>query len=287
MELTKRHKDRGVSPTDSTRKHSESFNEQAGFFEQRAGLPESCCRDVAKKVIEIGKVGRSDLVVEVGAGTGQIGRWFDGSVRYAGFDVSSEMLEHFSSRLHSDASSRLLIQADANARWPFADGVARVIFSSRVMHLLEQEHVSHELLRVSSPNGATLIFGRVERKPDNVKSRMAKEMNERLQLHGFTGRRSEREHRKVFETCSRVGAIGPQSLTVAKWTTSASPRQSLDSWHSHTTLGGITVPAETRRDVLREVEVWAEEVFGELDREFESEESYVLNFLTLSKTRDE
>ena len=33
----------------------ELFDGQAGLFERRAGLPEACCRAIAKKVIEIGE----------------------------------------------------------------------------------------------------------------------------------------------------------------------------------------------------------------------------------------
>jgi SAM-dependent methyltransferase len=169
----------------------ELFDGQAGLFERRAGLPETVCCAIAKKVIEIGEANAGDLIVEVGSGTGQIGQWFEAPVRYAGFDLSAGMLKECSHRLD-------LIQADANVSWPLADGVARVIFSSRAVHLLQQEHVAHEVFRVASSTGAMLVLGRVEREPESVRARMAKEMNERLRRHGFAGRRGERQNRKLF-----------------------------------------------------------------------------------------
>jgi len=254
----------------------ELFDGQAGLFERRAGLPEACCRAIAKKVIEIGEAKAGDLIVEIGSGTGQIGQWFEAPVRYAGFDLSAGMLKECSRRLD-------LIQADANVSWPLADGVARVMFSSRAVHLLQQEHVAHEVFRVASSDGATLILGRVERKPESVRARMAKEMNERLRGHGFTGRRGERHNRKLFELCFDGGAIELEPVAVAQWGILASPRQSLDSWHSLDGLGGIPVPAPTRAEILRELEDWAEEVFGGLDQEFESQETYVLKSLRVTK----
>lgn len=256
----------------------ELFDGQAGVFERRAGLPEACCRAIAKKVIEIGEAKSRELIVEIGCGTGQIGQWFEAPVRYAGFDLSAGMLKEFSRRCDCD-----LIQADANASWPLADGVARVIFSSRAVHLLSQEHVAHEVFRVASSTGATLILGRVEREPESVRARMAKEMNERLRQHGFAGRRGERQNRKLFELCSARGAVTLEPVAVAQWRVSASPRQSLDSWHGLAGLGGIPVPAPTRAEILRELESWAEEVFGGLDQEFESEETYVLKSLRVPK----
>lgn len=254
----------------------ELFDGQARLFEGRAGLPDDCCRAIAKKVIEIGETKPGDLIVEIGSGTGQIAQWFEPPVQYAGFDLSAGMLKECRQRVDRH---RVLIQADANASWPVADGVARVIFSSRAVHLLQQDHVALEVFRVASSSGATLILGRVERDPQSVRARMSKEMNQRLQRHGFIGRRGERQNRKLFELCCHRGAVGLEPVAVAQWRTLASARQSLDSWHSLTGLGGISVPASTRAEILSELESWAKEMFGSLDREFESEETYVLKCL--------
>ena len=281
MESTNSHKDVRLSDANSIRVCSELFDGQAGVFEQRAGLTEDCCRAIAQKVVEIANAKPGDLIVEIGSGTGQIGQWFDRAVRYAGFDLSAGMLKESSRCLDS---SRWLIQADANASWPLADGVARAIFSSRAVHLLRQEHIALEIFRVASSSGATLILGRVERKPESIRARMAKEMIERLRRHGFVGRQGERQNRRLFEMCCRRGALALKPVAVAQWRIFASPRQSLDSWRCLTGLGGIPVPAPTRAEILRELEGWAEEVFGGLDLEFESEETYVLTSLRVPQS---
>src|SRR6266705_2817626 len=155
-----------LSRADSMSASPELFDDQAPFFEQRTGLPEDCCRDIAKIVIEIGKVEPDDLVVEVAPGTGQIGQWFEAPVRYIGFDLSAGMLKEFQRRSSRHISDRALIQADANTFWPLADGAARVIFSSRAMHLLDHERVASEVFRIGSSAGAIFMLGRVERNPD-------------------------------------------------------------------------------------------------------------------------
>lgn len=269
---------------DSVSGSPELFNEQAGFFDQRAGLPTDCCRDIAKTAVEIGKAGPSDLVVEVGPGTGQIGQWFKAPVRYVGFDLSAGMLKEFRRRLGRDSDHCTLIQADANTGWPVAHGAARVIFSSRTIHLLNHEQVASEVFRTASPAGATLLLGRVQRDSDSVKERMAKEMIERLRAHGFEGRRRERLNRKLLESCERLGAEILKTVCVAKWRVSATPRQSLDSWQRLSGLGGIPVPDTVRAEIFRELEVWSEGVFGGLDEEFEFEETYVLKPLAIPST---
>src|SRR5215210_5299484 len=188
-------RDPGISHADSS---PELFDGQAAFFDRRTGLSEECCRAAAKKIVEFG--GAHGLVVEVGCGTGQIGQWVEAQGRYVGFDYSLNMLKEF--RRRSDAP---LIQADANATWPFADGAAACIFSSRAMHLLGRGHVAAEIFRLASPDGATVLLGRVERTHGSVKERMAREMNERLSLRGLKGRRGERRNRRLFEACEQLG----------------------------------------------------------------------------------
>lgn len=267
-------RDSGISHTDSS---PELFDGQAVSFDRRTGLPEECCRAVAGKILEFAEAHAGGLVVEVGCGTGQIGQWLVGPGRYVGSDLSLNMLGEFRRRLGASRSRPLLIQADANATWPFADGSAGVVFGSRAMHLLGPEHVAAEVSRLAAPGGAVLVLGRVERARGSVRERMAQEMNERLGRRGLQGRRGERRGRKLFEACGRLGAEVLEPVPVASWKVSASPRQSLDSWRGLAGLGGIPVAAETRAEVLDEVEAWAAEEFGGLDGVFEFEETYVLS----------
>jgi ubiquinone/menaquinone biosynthesis C-methylase UbiE len=275
-ELTHKRKE---SPLSSVNSSPELFDSQAAVFEQRAGLPDVACQEIANAVLEIGEVKACDLVIEIGPGTGQIGQWFGEPVRYAGLDLSAGMLKEFERRLGGNLDNRVLVQADANSSWPVANAAARVIFGSRAMHLLNHEHVASEVLRVASPAGATLLIGRVERAPDSIRACMAREMNERLRRRGFEGRRGEQQNRKLIESCCRRGAKLLESAPVAKWKVLASPRQSLDSWRSIEGLGGIQVSSTTRNEILTELEAWAQDVFGGLDQQFESEETYVLKGL--------
>src|ERR1044072_3042100 len=255
-------KDPGIFETGSSNVSPELFDGQAVFFDRRTGLPDDCCRAVAQMIIEFSTEHADGLIIEVGCGTGQIGQWIVGQSRYVGFDLSFNMLREFQRR-RSPELNPSLIQADANAIGPFADGKAGVMFSSRAMHLLEHEHVAAEVFRLASPKGATLILGRVERNHGSVKERMAQEMNERLRRRGLKGRRGERRNRRLFESCARLGAKLLEPIPVATWKTAASPRQSLNSWRSLTGLGGIQVSEETRAEVLRDMEILAGGVVGD------------------------
>ena len=258
----------------------ELFDGQAQVFDQRAGLLPDDCRQIAAAVLELGDVGAAELIVEAGAGTGQIGAWLAASRRYLGFDLSNGMLQRFRARLSGLAAEQVLLRADANRSWPLAAGAARVIFSSRALHLLDHEHVADEVFRVAKPTGATLIIGRVERAQESVRARLARKMRGLLRRHGFEAR-GGRQHRRLIEACVRRGAVGLEPVTAASWPVTASSRQSLEAWRQLPGLGGVEVPDEIRRAVLDELEAWAAEVFGGLDQPFESQEAYVLKPLRL------
>jgi ubiquinone/menaquinone biosynthesis C-methylase UbiE len=254
------------------------FDTQAATFERRAGLPDSYCREIARAVIKVGLAGERDLLVEIGPGTGNIGQWLIPSTRYIGLDSSEGMLGEFRRRIGEGDQG--LVRTDCSVTWPLSADVARVIFSSRTLHLLPYQHVASEVFRVACPGG-TLIVGRVKRDPDGLRSRMSREMIERLRRHGFEGRRGEQQTRTLVEACLGRGAELLPSVTVARWKVSTTPRQSLESWRGLTGLGGIPIPAEVKTEILDELEGMAEHEFGRLDRQLESEEAYVLNSVRL------
>jgi ubiquinone/menaquinone biosynthesis C-methylase UbiE len=257
----------------------ELFDGQAQAFDARAGFPPDRCSAIAEAVLESADVGPDELILEVGAGTGQIGLWLATSRRYVGVDFSSGMLERF--RARSSESARCpLVRADANAAWPFAHGVARAIFSSRTLHLLSADHVAEEALRVACRSGATLIIGRVERSRQSLRAQMASEMRRRLRRAGFAPRRDQ-QHWRLIDACLQRGAQQLAPVTATRWMVNTSARESLDAWRRLPGLGGIEVAEECRHAVLRELEAWAEQHFGRLDRAFESEELYVLKRLYL------
>jgi ubiquinone/menaquinone biosynthesis C-methylase UbiE len=263
---------------------AELFDGQAPNFDRRAGLEPAQCRQIAATVLALGDIGANDLIVEIGAGTGQIGIELAAARRYVGCDLSTGMLDRFRVRSRESATPCGLVRADAGRTWPLVSGSSRAVFSSRALHLLAHEHVADEVFRVGHPDGATLIIGRVERSPDSVKARLAREMRGRLRRLGFAPR-SERHDRRLIEACVQRGAVALEPVTAVTWTVAASAQQSLDAWRSLSGVGGIDVSSGIREIVLRELQEWASGVFGELDQEFESEEAYVLRAVRLFSVR--
>ncbi len=253
-----------------------NFDSQAHCYDQRVGLSDAAGAAIAQAVLTLAGPGPGDLVAEMGAGTGLIGRWLTQSVvDYVGLDVSRGMLTRFRQRLHAGSSAGLL-QADGNCQWPMADGSARVIFSSRALHWLTRDHVVNETFRVAHPHQAVLLVGRVQRHRDSVPARMQREMQQQLRRHGFQPRQGARHERQLLEACRSRGAVGIEPVTAAHWSVVRTPRQSIDAWQSKPGLGGLDPPAAVKAEILQHLRHWAPQAFGGLDVAVACDESYVL-----------
>lgn len=214
-------------------------------------------------------------MLEIGAGTGMIGRWFlDQPVCYVGMDLSRGMLEVFRRR----AAGAGLVQADGARTWPLPDGSVRVVFSSRAIHLLPLELAVSEVFRVAVDGGAC-VLGWIERRPESLKNRMSKEMQRRLRERGFEVRSAG--SRRFLAAFRDRGAEELPKTVVSRWPARNMPRQSIESWRSKSGLGGIVLPPGVQAEVLDELETWAVETFGGLDATEDTEEAYVLEGVRL------
>lgn len=169
-----------------------------------------------------------------------------------------------------------LVQADGNAPWPVADGSVGAVFGSRALHLLDLEHVERETVRVLGERGGVLLVGRVVRPEEAPVRRLRREMQRLLRRRGFEGRGGRRRVQQLFDRCCRRGAALIEPVPVLQWETEKSPGKALRAWRKRRGLAGLELPEEVKADVLDQLEGWARETFGSLDRPSPTEETYTL-----------
>jgi SAM-dependent methyltransferase len=248
----------GVAPSART------FDEQALRYDARVGLPEPVATAVARAIVERAGAGADDLVLEVGAGTGEIGAHLARlPVRYVGLDASAAMLDVFRARA-ADGSPSLIV-ADGDRPWPLPDGSATVVFASRVIHLLQPDHVVRETLRVCRPAGL-LILGRVVRDRDGIAERLRRRRLELLAAAGISARQGEAGTRRVIAGVVAHGGVSLGRQIVAAWISETTPAAVLADWESLARMGSVAVDAEIRDTILDTLRDWASTEFGDLDR---------------------
>jgi ubiquinone/menaquinone biosynthesis C-methylase UbiE len=164
------------------------FDGAAEQFDETAGLEPDVGRRIAEAILERCGATPDEVILDLGAGTGAVGRHFTTLPnRYLGLDVSSFMLEVFRRKLGTRPTHMLLMQADSDRPWPILDHALAVVFASRVVHHLHTRHVVAETLRVCRPGGY-LLLGQVTRDGDSMPSRLQRHKHALLTEHSFRPR---------------------------------------------------------------------------------------------------
>ncbi len=264
------------------------FDGQAERFDTRAGLGDSVASAVAHALLTLADLGDRNWLLELGAGTGEIGRHLSESRRYVAIDSSPRMLQ---SPNWSKRDRRVV--ANGDARWPVADRRIACVFASRSAHLMETEHIARELRRIADTS-MYFVLGRTHRDKNGYKELLRTRMQEAARERGIEPRDGRSHVDRLLESLSNSDRAGEAtsnlkisliSPTVAtSWVSRGRPIDAIDSWRSKSGLAGVTVSSNVRDDVLRDVQAWAEQRFGDLDAEQDSPESYVLTGVRFVRT---
>jgi SAM-dependent methyltransferase len=257
------------------------FDHQAASYDTRSGIPVERRSEIVRALANLAGLAPGDLVLELGAGTGQLGACFpELGVQYVGLDNSAPMLAVFELRRPSGVPMRL-VRADADAEWPVPSASVRAVFSSRAVHLFGLEHVVEETLRVAHAGGAAFVLGRVQRDESSVPSLLRREVRALLAARGFALRDGERGQRRVLDAFRARGAAPLGPIAAARWSVRSSASAVLDAWREKPGLGGCEPSAETKAAVLAELSEWAAARFGSLGALHEAEARYVLEGVAL------
>jgi SAM-dependent methyltransferase len=256
---------------------------------------------VGQEFVRLASLTDGGYIVDVGAGTGDLGYGAIGlGLAYIGLDMSLPMLRVFGAKIarlstertdgrssdHAAAKHSLLAVADADAPWPLQADSAAIVFFSRAVHLLDQEHIVTQSLRVARSDTAFLVIGRVRRSADSVRSMLRREMQRQLRRHGIVGRKGEEASRGLATAIRAQGCLArePEQIVVAGWTVEEQPGASLAGWRSKEGLAGEPVPSDMQHTVLDELERWAEKHFGNLQAVRTAQEEYELTVIAMRKS---
>jgi hypothetical protein len=256
-----------------------TFDQEAGRYDARVGLPPTVGAAIARAIVDRAGVAADDLVVELGAGTGEIGVHLAGlPIQYVGLDSSQAMLDLFRSKA-ADVSPSLIV-ADCDRAWPVPNGSAAVVFASRVVHLLQPDHVMRETQRVCHPAGL-LILGRVVRDRDGITERLSRQRRELLAAAGISARQGEAGTRRVIENAVALGSESLGRQIVAEWTGETTPAAIIAGWEPMTRMGSVPVDVATRAGILAELRDWTRIEIGDLDRPAAFREHYAIDMIRL------
>ncbi len=204
-------------------------------------------------------------VVEIGAGTGELGRQLAALARrYVGLDLSGSMLVHFHAKLDGGPANANLVQAECNRPWPLRDGVADAVVALRVVHLLDADLVAGEARRVCRPGGCLLI-GRVEHDEQGLRGRLRRERQRLFAAHGVPMAGGESGGRRLVARCEAAGATALGRRLIGGWQQPASAGVVIAEWDTVGAWAGRPVAPAVQAEVQAALRDWAEREFGTLE----------------------
>ncbi len=232
-------------------------------------MPSSVLEAIRKAVWECTGLGPSARVLDLGAGSGRIGRVFvDANDNYVGVDVSSEMLREFRAR----SPGARLIQADGG-RLPFPDASFDLVM---LMQVLSGTHnwrdLLNETVRVVAPGGS-IVVGHTVAPPAGIDARMKSQLSLILEEMGVASDSSGKSREKSLAWLQKASSKTMQT-TAASWIVKRTRREFLERHRSGARFSKL--PAEVQNEALQKLSAWAAGACGSLDQVFSETHSFEL-----------
>jgi ubiquinone/menaquinone biosynthesis C-methylase UbiE len=239
------------------------FDALASTFDQYRGWPEGVPEAIHAAVWRASESPRTARVLDLGAGTGRIGRAFVAAGdRYIGVDASLEMLRQFQRQAaQSSAPAPLLVHA-LGEQLPFPDASIDLVL---LMHVLSGAGNWRGLLqdarRVVRPGGA-LIVGQASGQESGVDAKMKSQVARILGDLGYSADPPRRRRETAIESLE-AAAARCRRVVGTSWLAERSPRMFMERHRTGHRFAGL--PATVQDEVLRQLGAWASSAFGSLD----------------------
>jgi ubiquinone/menaquinone biosynthesis C-methylase UbiE len=232
------------------------YDAMAPDFERRRALPEGVAEAVRNTILQSG-LPKQPRVLDLGAGTGRIGRPFVlAGDDYFGADLSFGMLQTFAGR-HPGAR---LTQADGT-RLPFPDAAFDAVLLVQVLNKVERwRHLLTDTIRVLRPGGI-VVAGRVAAPDDGIDTQMKNRLAtilEEMDVHPYRGKFREDAMGWLARTLPH-----PQIVVAATWIAGRTPDGFLQR---HAGGARFSVLSEAvKQQAMHRLRAWGAERFGALD----------------------
>ena len=253
-----------------------TFDATASTFERYRSLPRESPEAIRAAIWAAARFSTPARVLEIGAGTGRIGKAFVAAGDfYVGVDTSLAMLREFP----ATSDNCVLAQADGR-ELPFHDGSFDVVLLFQVLSSVDDwRGVLKEVRRVLRPRGCVAVGHTVS--PESgidaqLKRRLTAILSE-MQVESHIPEKSRRQA-LAWLGSSSVRHVRSQAVS---WNINTTPQEFLLR-HS-TGARFAALPAPVREQALQKLRAWAETEFGSTDAQFQESRSIELDIFELQE----
>src|SRR5262245_58187071 len=243
-----------------------SFDQAAANYDAARGFPAGVGEQVAQAAA--GWIGPGARVLEVGIGTGRIGKPLAAlGLRVIGLDLARQMMARLLTDLrtagHAGQPAPALVQGDVY-RLPLANGSLEAVVAVHVFQLLSDWPAAiAEVRRVLRPGGL-FLNGYEWRPPDSPGARLMERWRLILATSGGPAG-AARDFDDLRAELARTGA-GYAERTVGHWSTTRTLSRLLETIEHRTWSSGSEQNRAALFDCLSQIRAWAVAEFGTLEQ---------------------
>jgi ubiquinone/menaquinone biosynthesis C-methylase UbiE len=256
-----------VTPTPPT----SAYDAVAREFDHHRSLPDS-----AREAIRTAVLGAVCLprprVLDLGAGTGRIGRAFVASGDdYVGVDLSLGMLREFAQWRDRVRCPAALVQGNGQ-RLPFRDAAFDAVLLVQVVGAAQDWRLLvEEARRVLRPTGA-LVVGHAVAPPAGIDAQMKQRLAMALEELGISS--YHMETRGVVQPWLEARARASRRIIAAEWVADRSPAMFLSRQKTGARFSHLAESIQTT--ALNKLSEWAIAQFGSIDATFSEQHAFEL-----------
>jgi ubiquinone/menaquinone biosynthesis C-methylase UbiE len=247
-----------------------AFDATAASFERHRSLPGDAPEAIRATIWAATGLPTPARVLDIGAGTGRIGRAFiEAGDFYAGVDTSIAMLREFP----ANPGTSLLALADGR-QLPFCDGAFDLVLLMHVLSGVGDWHsILNEAKRVLRPGGSVTVGHTIS--PElGIDAQLKNQLAAILEEMQVAWHRPQESRLQALTWLESSAKRHVHSLA-ASWNINTTAREFLQRHRTGARFAAL--PVEIQEQALEKLRAWSESTFGAVDTDFQEKRTFELD----------
>lgn len=254
-----------------------AYDTTASSFEGHRSLPSSVIEAIHSTIWSATRLPDHARVLDVGAGTGRIGKAFLAAGDfYVGVDSSLAMLQEFSAKPEFRESKTCLLAQAEGRQLPFLNASFDLVLLMQVLSAAGNwREMLDECRRVLRPGGIIAV-GHTRSPESGIDAQLKRQLVailEAMQVPWHQPRESRRQALAWLEAAS----VRHCYREAASWTVTTSAEEFLSRHRTGARFAAL--PLAVQEEALARLRAWAETNFGSVSASFEEQHSFELGIL--------
>jgi ubiquinone/menaquinone biosynthesis C-methylase UbiE len=251
-----------------------SFRDIAQQYNSINFIPETAKKEIGHSILNL--VGKGKKIIDVGAGAGRITIPIaETGLDTTAFDVEEEMLAELT-RLSAERGLVIDSLKGDIARMPFDDETFDAVFTSNVLHLVDEWKLAlADIKRILKPNGL-LIQGRDWLDPTSFFAKMRTELRKTIAHLDPTMIPTAAAGPQLFQHITMLGGLNLPDVVGATWIEYTSPAQILERMQKRKHNETWQLEEKLFQEVMAHITDWTHKNFPDLTAEEPIEWKFLL-----------